>query len=506
MRLASCVLRLFLVFLFSVLIRLPNIDRPLSKHHEFCTAISLRTIQIWYENGIRQYGGNPVMTYGDTADRYINNFASGTGEMIDARGQYYYVSHPPLAYYVPFLLFRVTRIYPSVDAIQYFHLFIHFLCGLGVYWIACILLGRKLFGELSFTAFTAYTLYLFSPATLWFQCNTYMADMFVQLPFIYGILFFLIDSRRLAHHDSPLERGLRGVFAGSRMVWVEALIVFLAVYTSWLGVFFAIVLAGYYLFKLHLWRRAAGILLSMLLALALIVWQYSHINGLHAYLAEAFQRGSERSINDISKVPFLYLTVLANYIYNYLPVLGLLVVALVLTGKGIFSKLKSLAPFIIVAGLPVLLLHLILAGYSGHDFTTLYAAPFLAVLTALLMRELPVFKHYQRSLLILTVVASIFQYYYINRPGDTSQRGDKYNVDMKIGRHIGGESKPEEVVFLQGEKPNPMVVFYAHRNIQQVKNEGEAKAFLAEHQRKQGILFVMNSAGKPEIEKRLNSQ
>jgi hypothetical protein len=54
---------LFGIFLLSVVVRLPMLNRPLSKHHEFCTAISLRIMQIWYDNGIEKYGYNPVMTY-----------------------------------------------------------------------------------------------------------------------------------------------------------------------------------------------------------------------------------------------------------------------------------------------------------------------------------------------------------------------------------------------------------------------------------------------------------
>ena len=80
---------LLLIFMISVVIRIPNIDRPLSKHHEFVTAISLRVIQIWHEDGGANYNYVPVMNYPGKANKNINNHASPTGGMLDKNGNYY---------------------------------------------------------------------------------------------------------------------------------------------------------------------------------------------------------------------------------------------------------------------------------------------------------------------------------------------------------------------------------------------------------------------------------
>ena len=73
---------LLLIFLVSIIIRIPNLNRPISKHHEFCTAVALRIIQIWDEVGISTYDFNPVMTYPNESDKYINNYGSVTGRMV----------------------------------------------------------------------------------------------------------------------------------------------------------------------------------------------------------------------------------------------------------------------------------------------------------------------------------------------------------------------------------------------------------------------------------------
>lgn len=58
---------LLVAFLLSVAVRLPQLGRPLSKHHEFCTAVTLRVLQVWWDNGIENYHYNPVMTYNNEA-------------------------------------------------------------------------------------------------------------------------------------------------------------------------------------------------------------------------------------------------------------------------------------------------------------------------------------------------------------------------------------------------------------------------------------------------------
>jgi hypothetical protein len=97
---------LLVAFLLSVAVRLPQLGRPLSKHHEFCTAVTLRVLQVWWDNGIEKYRYNPVMTYNNEADKFINNFANATGKVVDEEGNFYYVSHPPFAYYFPYIVFK----------------------------------------------------------------------------------------------------------------------------------------------------------------------------------------------------------------------------------------------------------------------------------------------------------------------------------------------------------------------------------------------------------------
>ncbi|MFZ1659615.1 MAG: hypothetical protein WAT61_12375, partial [Flavobacteriales bacterium] len=53
---------LLAVFLLSVLVRTPQLGRPLSKHHEFCTAVALVVMDVWWERGWAECTGCPAVT------------------------------------------------------------------------------------------------------------------------------------------------------------------------------------------------------------------------------------------------------------------------------------------------------------------------------------------------------------------------------------------------------------------------------------------------------------
>ena len=127
------------VFCLSVAIRIPNINRPLSKHHEFATGISLRVITILGDEGLRKYNFNPVMNFPGRYNKFMNNHASTTGGIKDAEGNYYYISHPPCAYILPHWVHKIIHIKPSVLSLQLINLFINLISAIFMYFIICLL-------------------------------------------------------------------------------------------------------------------------------------------------------------------------------------------------------------------------------------------------------------------------------------------------------------------------------------------------------------------------------
>jgi hypothetical protein len=152
----------------------------------------------------------------------------------------------------------------------------------------------------------------------------------------------------------------------------------------------------------------------------------------------------------------------------------------------------------VVSIVPILLLHLFLSNYSGHDFTVLYAAVPFSLFAGFLTER--IYTHVKPLYLLLFVAGylaiNVAQFYYTNRPGKLSQSGEPYDVYLKEGNFIKQQASAEEIVFALNYKPSPETIWYAQRNIQQVGNIEEAYAFLQFRKIKHGIVFQKNDASK----------
>tara|TARA_B110000459_G_scaffold26991_1_gene26535 strand:+ start:6490 stop:8052 length:1563 start_codon:yes stop_codon:yes gene_type:complete len=484
------------IFLLSVLVRVPNINRPLSKHHEFVTAVSLRVLDIWSTEGAMKYGFNPVMNYPGEANKNINNWASTTGEMIDKEGNYYYVSHPPLAYILPHIFFKILHVKPSVLSLQIFHLLVNLICAIFIYLIVCLLGQQKPFARTYWSGMVGVSIYIFSQGVLWFQCNTYMSDMLVQLFFVlnvYTILKLLMRKR----------------FFSPKYLVHYAFLLFLMIYTSWLGIFFAFSVFLYSFIKLRKTKVYIPINLITLFvtiaAVSLFVFQYSQIAGFDNYLDQMLNRVSERGgladvnglSNKLKQIPLGLIHVLKGYFTSYLPLFLLLGSFIYLTLSKAKLRIvftKNGYRFLWLSTLPVVLLHVFLLNYSGHDFVSLYGSLFLSVLIAILFDKLKksqTLSSFQLRLGIAFVIfTSIASYYYINRPGSISLKGDQYAQSKLLGESIKEQAEPNAVIFIQGNiSVDPQLIYYAKRNILKVSSKEEAVHFLQAHDIQKGQLY-----------------
>lgn len=496
----STIFILLAIFALSVLVRLPNLNRPLSKHHEFVTAVSLRVIDIWDKDGAAKYHFNPVMNYPGEANKHINNWASTTGDMVDKEGNYYYVSHPPFAYIFPYAVFKLLHIKPSVLAIEIFHLVINFICALFIYLIVCLLGQQKPFSKTYWSGVVGFSVYLFSAGVLWFQSNTYMSDMLVHLFFVLNVY-------------TILKLLIRKKFFSPKYLVYYAIFLFLMIYTSWLGIFFAFSVFVYSFIKLR--RETVFIPLNLITlfvsaaAVGLFVYQGSLINGFDNYLAQMLQRVGERGglsggasiLMKLKSTFFAFITLLKNYATSYLPLFLLLASFVYLTLSKAKLRIvftKNGYRFLWLSTLPVILLHLLLLNYSGHDFVSLYGSLFLSVLVAILYDKLKnahTLNTLQlRSGIAFVLISSVAMYYLINRPGEFSLKGDQYAISKNLGEEIKNTSQDNEVVFAIGNVVlDPQLIFYAERNILKVKSKEEALVFLKERNINKGIIFHSSS-------------
>lgn len=478
---------LLLIFSASVAMRIPNMDRPLSKHHEFVTAVSLRVLQIWDEEGGAKFNFVPAMNYEGDANKFINNHASATDGMMDASGNYYYVSHPPLAYIIPHFVFKALRVKPTVFGLQVFHLFINFLTAICIYLIVVSMKPNKARSGLEKTALLAFILYVFSSAVLWFQMNTYMSDMLVHFFFVAGIL---LGQKCLKFPSSTKWRVL------------FAINLLLMIYTSWLGLFFAFTC---FIGGITIWREQKGIQLALysslisLSALALVYFQYSSINGSEAFLEHLTQRLNVRGSGMGGRSGGVFATkfgeigvIIVNYGSNYISLILAVLLLFGLRFKDSLAKARGISDFLAFALAPILILHLALLNYSGHDFTTLYASCVLSIGLAFLLESYS--DRLKYGVVAAVVAVSIGAYFYINRPGDISLSGERYDTSMNIGKAIKKEANENEVIYLISDSYDPMIVVYAERNI--VHIDTETTGVLPNIETKGPYIVFFEKAGK----------
>lgn len=471
-------LLLLVVFLISVGVRLPNLNRPLSKHHEFVTAVSLRVLQCWEQEGAINHGLNPLMNYSGEANKYIDNHATSLGKMMDDEGNYYYVSHPPLAYVLPYACFQLFGVKSTVLSLQVFHLIFHFICAIFVF-----LIIRELGGS-NRQSWIGYLLYIFLPATLWFQSNTYMSDMLVHAFFVIGIWMILKWLKSNGSSDIKYAFLFFALFFGMT-------------YTSWLAVFFGGVVGIIGLSKFRE-RKGKLLLISTFLggigALSLMLVQYGSINGLSNYLDQMMQRFAVRGSNSVESEYNFFVqksieigTIGFNYLANYLPLL-----LVVIFGWKYWKKSETNTEdrkrFVQVSLIPVVLLHLILMNYSGHDFTVLYASVFLSVAGAFIISKWP--RSEQRIAISSVIGVSLIMYLIINLPGSESIKGGQYAVHKVRGEEIRRQTEDDEVVFWWIGKVDPMTIVYAGRNMKEVDSKEEAIEFLKERGLTKGRIFL----------------
>jgi hypothetical protein len=486
------VVLLLVLFGISILVRIPNLNQPLGNHHEWLTSTVLRHQQIWYEAGAWKYKFNPIMTYPNQADKNINNQASNHQ---DPDGNYYYTSYPPFAYIFPYLFFKLLGIYPDILPLQLFNLFFHFLCAWFIYLIIVRLAKPEKSNGINIPALLGFTVYLFTPVTLWFHSVVYMADMMVQTFFIIGIYLFL----KISSEPQP----------GITHYLCFGAINFFMVYTEWLGVFFAVTVFIFTLFRIKDQRKGPLLAITAFtttFALAFTVWQYAQINGIRAWIAASVEKYQMRSgLNNADMGlsitnPKTWLSIISHYVSGYLPVLALIVVFLAFFYFNRNSVRKLTHPSaavktaVYLSGLPVLLHHLTFVNFTGvHDFSVLKTGVLISLIIGCFYQQLASLfpkKSLQVIHLSITllILGSILQYWFINQPRTTLWKD--------LGGKIALESAKEEVVFLKSRDffLQPQLIFYAHRNVATWSDKESAEALIRRNGLEKGVVFTLNDA------------
>ena len=470
-------------FLVSVAVRVPQLDRPLSAHHEYCTAFTLIALTNWYEDGFAAHHGVPSGGFVQQAEQLFPPDKFSRNER--AVGTYYF-SHPPLAYDLPYLLFSICGAAPNVIGLQLFNLFFHLITAFALFFAV-----RSVFPQGSETQAPLFAalLYFFMPAPLWFHGNAYMSDLFVQNMWVLHLVFAI---RVFQRKDAP----------SAGLLLLLGLTLFLTVYTSWLGVFAAATAVVVALWQFRGTSRTRTLQLvgvagaAVFLAVGLTAYRYLQVIDASALIQHFTDRFAVRGSFAMPDGPLPHLKqMVINYRMGYLPVLISLGILLFLRVRRahLFHALNTpgLCLFVALTGIPVLLDHAFLLQYADHDFSALKAGPLLCGLAGIGISVFP--TRWSMAAIGATCLAGLLYFYKINPFGAKAE--ERYAKEMELGLMIRKGSRPDDVVFAIDLSAEPQVAWYAHRNIIRVGTVQQAEEFLRERGLQEGVLFQREGEG-----------
>ena len=460
---------LLLAFTVSVAVRTPLLDRPLSGHHELCTALVLIVLYNWQVDGFLHHHGAPAVTFSGPADLIPPGYTDAPA-LHD--GVLYYLSHPPLAYDLPYALFALTGTPANAIGLQLFNLFFHLLTAIALYLIVRELRADR--NAPSAPLFAA-VLYLFMPAPLWFHGNVYMSDMFVQNAWVWHILVVL--------------RMYREPHVGWRWPLLAGSTLFITTCISWPGVWAGVVLCCVAAVR---WMRSRSsqevrVMLSAMLgvglALAYTAWRWLQVVDMEHLLAYYTGRYADRGTAlNAGALPALK-ELLTGYRTGYLPVILLALGFAAFRWEKMTDGLLGRRLFLVLAAAPVLLDHALLLQYSGHDFAALKGGVLLCVLAALGLATLP-----RRVAMVLTSATCVVGGAYFYKTNWISDM-ERLRYALVFGSDLAAQTDGEEVVFTLCFTPDPQTQWYAKRTLFRVDSLPQAKALLRSQGTARGLLI-----------------
>lgn len=476
--------RLILLFYaLSVIVRIPNIDRPISKHHEFNVAFFLIPMEIWEKEGIKTHSFIPSYTYFSENDK---NISSPIGVQVGVKdGKNYYLSFPSFSYLLPYFIFKGLHFEVSALNLQIFNLFVHFLIILFLYKTFVLLFLDKNAAQIGST------LYLFSPSPLWFHGNAYTHHV-LSILFLVLSLYYIIKLNKTE------------VIKKADYILLSLSLIFL-MFTEWIGfllVFTIGIITILNRFKNPLYNRILIIsIIVSIVVLTILFIQYDSFIGWENYLSYLTNRFDVRSTLKNNNISPLYqiLTIFKWYIISYGIWIAFIITLTIIYFKqlAILKTIKKHWTISLLFVFPVILYHLIFLEFTtSHDYSVLIDGIPFSLLCAFLVSKSSYLKSNYVLATSFLIGLSVVQYYYINRPGEFNQNGDRYSMYMDIGKSIQENAHEDETIFIVGcnynvPSTNPQIMYYAKRNFEAINNKDEAFIFLKKQGKNKGIIFYL---------------
>jgi hypothetical protein len=463
-----------LLFIFSVFIRLPNLNRPISKHYEFNTAVIMINIISWRQGGGGdQFHYTPVMNFQHPGDKLPPN-----NLFIDKNGNSVYLSFGPGWYLLSYFFYQLFQLPAEPLYLEILNLVFHLLTLFLFYYLLEKLIPsghpRK---YMMITAGCCFM--IFSPGALWFLGNGY-TNVSIMLPFILGSMLMLL----------PMLQNSSGITA-CRLSMLGLLIIIL-VYIDWYILFLSFLAGIMALLKIRQDKKYGWlflvICLSVTVGILLIFFQFASYMGRDAVIHYWLSRSYERSFDLAGSTIFKRISFLFAYFFtSFLPLILLLLTSFLQSWRKKMVPEWSTAEILflrLLTGSLILYNSFLFNWATDHEYPIL---PWGILLSFVAARFLGAIKNQEivGGLLAVFLALSIAQYYWINRPGPLSRDGLAYNSFQKLGESLR-QVPPEYTICINLEQ-NPMVEYYAGRNILRAPDSLSVKNLLKELGIKQAV-------------------
>jgi hypothetical protein len=440
---------LAILIVISIVVRIPNLSKPLSKHHEFNAAMILNVCNSWeLGGGPSKFNYTPVTHYGKPGDNYVGNHS------MVANGKFYYASLGPMQFLAPYYFFKLLNLPHTPISLQLFAMVIHIVLLVLFCWFIHLKFQNQ--KEKNFLILIGASLLLLLPNFLWFFSNSFSHESL-------ALLFYFIVLIATQLNQS----------------WVKMLLLSIAVFSGILTDWFIVVVAAIYaLHLIVLWVKHKSthnlynvfwITISGVAALFFIFHFYSTELGQDKFINLLKEKWLSRSNNfDASfwKTNNVFVVFIINLFSSYLAIF----IFCLLFFKKYFLKNGSLIKNITWLLLIVapLIYNIALLEFSiRHDYANLKYGFALILLACYFVAKNEAISNYKKiAWIALVAITNIAIYYTVNNINYSNKNYKQF------GDYINKNANDSASIFINNQLDNyPIIMYYAKRNFQYLENE-----------------------------------
>jgi hypothetical protein len=406
------------------------------------------------------------MNFQHTGDKFPANNLN-----VDRQGNTVYLSLGPGWYIIPYFFYQWLDL-PAVPVyLRILNLLFHLLSVILFFCLLEQLVPREESNRY-FIILCGCIFMIFSPGILWFLGNGYI-NVGVMIPFVISVFLLILPMLK--------DPGSISVY---RLVLLFVLIVAL-VFIDWYILILGFLLSIATLLKCSQNKKYTSLLLVIIFSvcsgITLVFFQFASHAGKQAVVEYWFHRYSYRGLNLAgSSFATRLFYFFAYFFTSYLPLILVLLITYIRNWKSKFLPQWSSMEiyFIRLFFISLLLYNILLFEWSSeHEFSVLPWCLLLSYTTARVLGSSKNIK-VSKNFLLLFFVTAIVQYYWINRPGTVSRDGLTYDSFKRLGISLS-QIPPDYTICINLEQ-NPMVEYYAGRNILRAADSISVKPILRE--------------------------